>query len=70
MHNIPRRLGDIMTKFDYYLYFKHISKYVKMSIICEEIGISRNAYAQFMKGMYSALSLETCEKLKAVINNL
>lgn len=63
-------MEKVYSKSEIRIIFKEYSLYLKFNQICKTIGISYQAYYQFMKGNDSALSNETLERIWLFIKTL
>jgi len=51
------------SKVFYREYFAEIKKYVKLSVICKEVGVPQNALSRFISRDMSYLSLDSLKKV-------
>lgn len=60
-----------MRKCDYRSYFANVKKYVKLTPLCKEIGVSQSALSRFLMGdAYDyVISIETLNKLYQHLQN-
>lgn len=61
-----------MQKYDYRSYFAECKKYIKLTPLCKECGVSQSALSRFMMGeAYDyVISLESLERLKNHIQDV
>lgn len=54
-----------MQKYDYRSYFANVKRYIKLTPLCKECGVSQSALSRFIKGeAYDyVISIESLDKL-------
>lgn len=61
---------EYMLKQDYRKYLLRMSKYVKLSVICIELGINQGNFSKFLHGDDSQMKLENLEKIRTRLHEI
>lgn len=61
---------EIMLKQDYRKYLLRMSKYVKLSVICIELGINQGNFSKFLHGDDTQMKLENLEKIRTRLHEI